>query len=209
MLSFGHLLPEAIETAVSGGHHHHGHNHVHHDHGHDHSGFNVLVYALVGFMAMLFVEKVAFNVAHSHGHSLDDDGHHGHHHGHAHHHDSDCSVDGGGGVNSATLLCLAMGVHSFCESAALGLATDFTSAYMMAACVALHQPAESLALLVSFLKSGMSHRNIALWLSGFSAVALVGVAAGVVVNGIASPRVEAIIMAITAGTFIYVGATEV
>lgn len=55
----------------------------------------------------------------------------------------------------------------------------------------------------------MSQRNTVLWLTGFSLVSLGGVLAGLLVTSMASVTMESVVMAITAGTFIYVGATEV
>jgi zinc transporter 1/2/3 len=71
------------------------------------------------------------------------------------------------------------------------------------------QPAESIALLVAFLKSGMPKGEIITFLSVFSAMGPIGVALGMAVNEFAAPIVDAITLAIVAGTFVYVGATEV
>jgi solute carrier family 39 (zinc transporter), member 1/2/3 len=61
---------------------------------------------------------------------------------------------------SAVVLLLAMAVHSLFETVALGMAPDSTSAVIMATSVALHQPAESLSLLVAFLKTSMERKVI-------------------------------------------------
>lgn len=189
MLSFGHLLPESIAAMSKNA---------------EEGGTKALVYCLAGYMAMLFIEKVAFatheeppEVNPVHTPSLTDPAR------------PPCHVETSNRQKSAIALCCAMSVHSFFEAAALGLATDFTSAYMMSACIALHQPAESVALLVAFLKAEMPTQRTVLWLTGFSVVSIAGVLTGLLVNKLASSRVEAIVMAITAGTFIYVGATEV
>ena len=186
MLSFGHMLPEATRLLAT-------------TTGSD--GFKALTFALVGFMAMLFIEKVAFD-----------------------HHDNDeqkvikapskvsttiTTEKKPQKINSAMILCLAMSIHSFFEAAALGVANDLTSAYMMSACIALHQPAESIALLIAFLKTDMNSKAIVTWLSGFSIIALFGCLAGLLINAVASDKMEAVIVALAAGTFIYVGATEV
>jgi zinc transporter 1/2/3 len=190
MLSFGHLLPEAVSTMVQSS---------------TESKTNVLVYTLAGFTAMLFIEKIAFGFktdasdsspAHTYAEYINTV-------------EVKQSLALNSRAQSAIALCSAMSVHSFFESAALGLTTDTTSMYMMAACIALHQPAESLALLVSFLKSGLSVKAIALCLTAFSAVSLIGMSAGMVAKTMASGATEAAIMAVTAGTFVYVGATEV
>lgn len=173
MLSFGHLIPEAMSVMASTGK----------------RPTLGLDFAIAGFLMMFFIEKVAFN------------------------HDPNAVVANGTGerkgLNSAMLLCLAMTFHSFFESAALGIATDISSAVMMATSIALHQPAESIALLVAFLKTDMSATNIIVWLTCFSLVGIVGAAAGIFVSSVANPYTEAVVLSVTAGTFIYVGATEV
>lgn len=71
------------------------------------------------------------------------------------------------------------------------------------------KPAESIALLVAFIKSGLSEGDIIKYLSIFSAMGPIGVALGMAVNEFATPIVDAIMLAVVAGTFVYVGATEV
>jgi len=215
MLCYGHLLPESISLLLSASDSSSGSNS---------SSINnkvitkALLYCLFGYMLMLFIEKVAFNTSH-----------------HNHENNNDCEIsynnnsinrsssitstsdiinkndnhNSNSGVKSAIALCSALSIHSFFEAMALGISTDITSATMMTTCISLHQPAESIALLVAFLKSGINHQKIYIYLTLYSLVALVGVITGVLVNKMASSSIEGIIMAITAGTFIYVGATEV
>jgi zinc transporter ZupT len=64
---------------------------------------------------------------------------------------------------SAIVLMMAMAVHSLFETMALGLANDKTSAILMATSIGLHQPAESIALLVAFLKTSMPRKDIMKW----------------------------------------------
>jgi zinc transporter 1/2/3 len=75
---------------------------------------------------------------------------------------------------SAIILCTAMSFHNFIEAASLGLSSDATSTLILAASIALHQPAESIALLVAFLKSGMLRKDIVIYLSIYSSVSLLG-----------------------------------
>mmetsp|Transcript_16776 Transcript_16776/g.21223 ORF Transcript_16776/g.21223 Transcript_16776/m.21223 type:complete len:135 (+) Transcript_16776:737-1141(+) len=92
---------------------------------------------------------------------------------------------------------------------ALGLARSFGDSALLTLSIALHQPAESIALLVAFLKSGMPKPDIVKYLSVFSACGPIGVAIGMAVNEFAAPIIDSIMLATVAGTFIYVGATEV
>ena len=110
---------------------------------------------------------------------------------------------------SAIILLCAMSFHSFFEAMALGIASDVKSALLMSTSIGLHQPAESMALLVAFLKTNLSTQSIIKCLGLFSLVAPLGVFSGIFVSKVASPWLEAAIVAITAGTFLYVGATEV
>jgi zinc transporter 1/2/3 len=110
---------------------------------------------------------------------------------------------------SALILLTALAVHSILEMTALGLADSFADCSLLSLSIALHQPAESIALLVAFVKSGIPHKDIIKYLSIFSAMGPIGVAIGMAVNEFASPVVDCIMLAIVAGTFVYVGATEV
>jgi zinc transporter ZupT len=150
---------------------------------------NIAFYAtLVGYLLVFFIEKVAFASAHAEG---------------------DKDVEGGGSAKSAIVLLFAMAVHSLMETAALGLATDARSTVLMATSIGLHQPAESLALLVAFLKTPLSRSVIIKWLGLFSCIGPIGVSLGILISKIATPFAEAVIVGLTAGTFIFVGATEV
>lgn len=202
MLAFSHMMPHSAEIFESIGL----------------SGDNTFKFTLLGYLSVFFFEKILLD-SHSmlHSASTSSDGHdHGpDSHGHQGHDEckvcSTASVEGGGSLSpsSAILLLLAMAMHSLLETMALGLATDKASAVFMAASVGLHQPAESLALLVAFLKTSMSRAAIVKWLAAYSAIGPLGVTAGVLISQIASPFFSAVIVAMTAGTFLYVGATEV
>mmetsp|Transcript_8409 Transcript_8409/g.16996 ORF Transcript_8409/g.16996 Transcript_8409/m.16996 type:complete len:427 (+) Transcript_8409:114-1394(+) len=109
----------------------------------------------------------------------------------------------------AVILLGALAVHSILEMAALGLANSFNDSALLSLSIALHQPAESIALLVAFLKSGMPKHQIGQFLSIFSLMGPIGVILGMAVKEVAPPIVDALMLATVAGTFIYVGATEV
>ena len=236
MISFGHLIPTVLRDSSAV------------------SGYSVLYYVVAGFLAMLFVEKVAFGhddhveegFATSPINTVPEFQQTSNHH---------CKLPlcnicnkwkqklipmqpidtvvseptvspvhavkrSWFKVNSGQILCLAMGIHSFFESAALGISDSKTTAVLMSASIALHQPAESLALVVAFLKhcntsdtvkagTKMTKRSIVVWLLVYSCIAFVGNLAGSVIRQFASEEVESIVVALTAGTFVYVGASEV
>jgi len=160
-----------------------------------------LVACMGGYLLVLWLEKVAFFSIHrnievaasSSGATANSTG----------------AVDGEGDSHSAKVLLFAMSVHSLLETLALGLSKDTSAAVMMAASIGLHQPAETLALLVSFLKTGMSQADIIIYMSIFSVVGPVSVLLGIVISKTADPKLDSIIVAITAGTFIYMACTEI
>ena len=164
---------------------------------------------LVGYLLIFFVEKVAFD-AHDILHEMQEGGH-------SHSSKNNKVMNGQQSTNSeashtgrsAVILLGALGVHSVLEMMALGLSDSFGDSALLTMSIALHQPAESIALLVAFLKSGMPKGEIIRFLSIFSCMGPLGVALGMAVNEYAAPIVDSIFLAIVAGTFVYVGATEV
>jgi zinc transporter 1/2/3 len=122
---------------------------------------------------------------------------------------SSSSSMGGFKIPSAVILLSALAIHSILEMTALGLADTFGDSALLTLSIALHQPAESVALLVAFLKSGMSQDQITKYLAIFSCMGPIGVGIGMVVKSFSSPFIDATMLAIVAGTFVYVGATEV
>ena len=165
---------------------------------------------LAGYLLIFFVEKVAFD-AHDMLNEME--------------HENKSKITGttGGDVatnnhdtvpvvnsgRSAVILLGALAVHSILEMMALGLSDSFGDCALLSLSIALHQPAESIALLVAFLKSGMPKPQIVQFLSVFSCMGPIGVALGMAVNEFAPPIFDSIMLAIVAGTFVYVGATEV
>jgi solute carrier family 39 (zinc transporter), member 1/2/3 len=213
-LALGHLIPECVE----GFHHSAAHLNLPHT--------TPYLMVLFGYLLIFFIEKVAFD-PHEMLHDME---HHQHHH-HRHHppnpikrskvengkaNDSTTTVSttgsgsgSGSGSHSAVILLGALAVHSILEMMALGLSDSFGDCALLTLSIALHQPAESIALLVAFLKSGMPKDDIVRYLSIFSCMGPIGVGLGMAVNQFADPVVDAVMLAIVAGTFVYVGATEV
>ena len=182
-LSMSHLLPESAERVAEIGL----------------PSKSSYLACLFGYFLILFVEKVAFD---SHGMLHDAvEGDHDHSRGN--------SKGKTLSTKSAIVLLVAMSLHSLIETVALGIAKDKTSAAMMAASIGLHQPAETLALLVAFLKTSLSTDTIIKYLLCFSVVGPLGVTIGLLINQLADSTIDALIVAVTAGTFIYMGATEI
>ncbi|GAX27805.1 solute carrier family 39 (zinc transporter), member 1/2/3 [Fistulifera solaris] len=193
-LAFGHLIPECV----------HGFANLPEE--------TPYLLVLAGYLLIFFVEKVAFD-AHEILHEMQGEGHHHHHHSHNHQvvntKDSKQEVTPAGSGRGAVILLGALAVHSVLEMMALGLANNFGDCALLTLSISLHQPAESIALLVAFLKSGMPEDQVLKYLSIFSCMGPIGVALGMAVSEYAAPIVDSIMLAVVAGTFVYVGATEV
>jgi len=200
-LAFGHMIPECVQEYA-------------HSAVGDYNEATPYMLVLSGYLLIFFVEKVAFD-AHEIMNEMEQGG------GQAADKNKVSNSKQSGGSNggettsakntgrSAMILLAALGVHSILEMMALGLSDSFSDSAILTISIALHQPAESIALLVAFLKSGMPKRQIITFLSIFSAMGPIGVALGMAVNEFAAPIVDAIMLAVVAGTFVYVGATEV
>jgi len=195
-LAFGHLLPDSVEAF----------------HSSDFSHTLPYFLSLFGYMLIFFIEKIAFNA-----HYLIE---HNHHHEHipTEIHGSSAPFNGKEqkgeaapipSARSALILLLALSVHSVFETMAVGLCGTALEASLLAFSILLHTPAESVALLVSFLKSGLPQSQVALLLTIFSLVGPFGLGTGIVVSRFAGKIVDAVLIALTSGTFIYVGATEI
>ena len=175
-LAFGHLIPECVEGF-------HGVSKSAGTVGSSILSNEALPYMIVlsGYLLIFFVEKVAFD-AHDIMHEMESGGH-----------DNEkvekkkngaqpssltTKESSGFTGSSAVILLGALAVHSILEMTALGLADTFGDSALLSLSIALHQPAESIALLVAFLKSGMPKPQIVQFLSVFSCMGPIGVAIG-------------------------------
>jgi len=213
-LAFGHLIPECVEGFAEVASENLSHT-------------TPYMLVLVGYLLIFFVEKVAFDhddlmgalgpgseSESSQSESLLS-------HGSSHESQrqlkaQENGVDhqqatetGSSSGRSALILLGALAIHSVLEMMALGLSRNFGDCALLTLSIALHQPAESIALLVAFLKSGMPKEEIFQFLAVFSCMGPIGVLLGMIVSEFAAPIVESVMLAIVAGTFVYVGATEV
>lgn len=115
---------------------------------------------------------------------------------------------------SAAIILGALSVHSILETMALAVARTKFAAGLLAGSIALHQPAESVALLVALVRAGLSGKRLLRLLLVFTAMGPIGSLAGLLLHGSFSatplgPILDGALLALTAGTFIFVGATEV
>ena len=182
-LAFGHMMPEAASAFGAGG------------------ARPACLWTLAGYLLIWSVERWS-----APAHAPPDFGHNA------------VPAPGGEGEakahgGSAAMLLGALSVHSMLETMALAVARTKTAALLLSASIALHQPAESLALVVALLRSGMPSRRLLRLLLTFTAMGPIGAGLGLglqrAFGGAIGGALDGALIALTAGTFVYVGATEV
>jgi zinc transporter 1/2/3 len=112
--------------------------------------------------------------------------------------------------NSATyMLLLALTVHGITEGLALGLQTSIHSAWPLWLAIFTHNWAEALCLGVTFAHSTVPKVRATIFMLLFSAATPLGIGLGMVLHVVLSEVSVAYFMALSCGTFLYFGATEV
>lgn len=113
-----------------------------------------------------------------------------------------------GGITPYILL-LALGFHGFFEGMALGIQGQIRDSLFLALAIAAHKWAASLTLGISILKAGIELKRLIIMIAFFGLIGPVGIAFGMILRATTSDIVEAIFLAISVGTFLYIACTEV
>ncbi len=106
------------------------------------------------------------------------------------------------------MLVAAMGFHAFFEGLALGLIDEFSGFLGFFAAIIFHKWAEAAAIGIGFLTAGTKKLPTIISLGVFSALTPIGVATGILFSN-ADEKVKAILMAVSAGTFLYIAIAEI
>lgn len=106
------------------------------------------------------------------------------------------------------ILLMALSLHSFFEAIALGVISSFNNGIFLFIAILCHKWAESLALGISFYKSGTDKSTFIKMICLFASVAPLGIVIGIIFSGI-NKIVEASFLALSGGTFLYVSCSEV
>ena len=207
-----HILPHVVESSAEV------------DHG-DYPLPYVLV--ILGYMLVFLVERVIF---HTHGHSLDDHDTHGHSHshdthGHSHSHASDKKPPSSANDESSTplvnddthhtikflnsmVILLAISLHAVLAGITLGVQGERSNVITIAVAICSHKAPAAFSIGAKFLRDGMPVKLVLPLIGAFSLVTPVGIGIGICI-GSAKPVLRLILEGLAAGTFIYVGATEI
>jgi solute carrier family 39 (zinc transporter), member 1/2/3 len=187
-----------------------------------------LPYALVclGYMLIFFVERVLF---HTHGHTLeehDNDEEHDAEEGgnanaakHSHSHAPVTAQKEKSAkprrrrMNDAEIapyiLLVAVSLHAVLAGVSLGVQSTRTQITAVAIAIISHKAPAAFSIGFAFLKSGVTtYTRMCAIMFAFACVTPIGIAIGIGI-GSSSPMAALIIEGLAAGSFIYVGATEI
>ena len=125
-----------------------------------------------------------------------------HEHEHEHNHAKKVGI-------TPYILLLALGFHGFFEGMALGIQGKVRDTLFLSLAIAAHKWAASLTLGISIIKSGIKLKQLVIMIAVFGLIGPVGIAFGMILKATAIEIVEAIFLAISVGTFLYIACTEV
>jgi len=117
------------------------------------------------------------------------------------------------GALAAYAVLTALSIHALLAGLALGAQPEFTRALVISLAIIAHKSVEGLALGVSLVRSGLPRRQfgplVALFASATPLGGLLGALLGEVFGGRAGATIEAALLSIAAGTFVYVATFDV
>lgn len=107
------------------------------------------------------------------------------------------------------ILTIALSVHACFEGLALGLQTNLTSTLSIMLAIFIHKGAAGSALGIGLVKAFPTNFTLVRWcIFVFSMATPLGIAIGILASG-AGVIVDVIFSSLAAGTFIYIGCTEI
>lgn len=106
------------------------------------------------------------------------------------------------------LLLLALSIHACFEGIALGLQNSSNEIFYMLLAISFHKWVEALSIGVNLFKSNIERAYLCKIIILFSAMTPLGMILGMLFSGL-SEIIEAVFLSISAGSFIYISASEV
>ena len=217
-----HILPHVVEVGEE----------------HEYGGKYPLSYTLVvlGYILVFFVERVLF---HTHSHSeMDHEGHGAHSHGHGHAHGGHGHGDSAHGHKgseddpeapktfddavtvsehkqhssnnfyNAFVILFAISLHAVLAGVSLGVQHEFDSIIALTTAICSHKAPAAFSIGAKFIKYGLTRFESLVLIVLFACVTPLGICIGLAANQ-AGGLTLLILEGLSAGTFLYIGATEV
>ena len=110
---------------------------------------------------------------------------------------------------TAVILIFAIGLHAIFEGIALGIWSDRNTVAQLAFGICIHKFGEAIALGTAFTKAGFTTCGNLSLLSLFGALTPVGMVIGIILEASSNPVLDAAVLSISAGSFVYVACTEI
>ena len=215
-----HILPHVVEVGEKK----------------EYGGKYPLSYTLVvlGYMLVFFVERVLF---HTHSHSeMDYEGHGAHGHGHGHGHGAHGHGHGGlkdghhkmldeeaaktesvalsetkpdkSNFYSAFIILFAISLHAVLAGVSLGVQHERESIIALTTAICSHKAPAAFSIGAKFIKEGLTRLESVALIILFACVTPLGIVIGIAADQ-AGGLTLLILEGLSAGTFLYIGATEV
>lgn len=109
---------------------------------------------------------------------------------------------------TSLLLLLALSIHAFFEGIALGLLDKDRELLYMCIAICFHKWVEAISIGINLSKTMIQKEILMMLITIFSLTTPLGILCGLILRGI-SKIFEAIFLSISAGTFLYIAASEV
>ena len=179
-----HILPHVIESSAEVDH-----------------GDYPLPYALViiGYLLVFLVEKVLF---HTHAHDT-----------HEHEQKKDVerapvehAGDHGPNLTSSLVLLLAISLHAILAGVTLGMQNESDNVTTIAVAIISHKAPAAFSIGTKFMRNGLDFKTSAALIALFACVTPVGIG---ITAGSSDATARLVLEGLAAGTFIYIGATEI
>lgn len=112
-------------------------------------------------------------------------------------------------TSTAIALIIAIGFHAIFEGMAVGLMDTATTTLELGFGIVIHKAPAAMALGTTFTKAQFSTKGVVALIALFSILSPIGVIIGMLMHESIDGFIQALILAFTAGTFIYIGCSEI
>ena len=185
------------------------------------------VLVMLGYMLVFLVERVVFHI-HKHAEEEEDHGNHGHGHGHEGHVDSNdhsrsskddlltetARLDAAArreyraALFSSVSVLVAISLHAVLAGVSLGMQSTRSRVGAVAVAICSHKGPAAFSVGSKFLRSGLPTAHVIALVLAFTLVTPFGIVVGILSGG-ATSITKLVLEGLGAGTFIYIGATEI
>lgn len=175
------------------------------------------VLVMLGYMLVFLVERVVFHI---HKHAEDHEGEHGDGHSESKHEllgndahahsskDKAVRLQYHNALYTSVSVLVAISLHAVLAGVALGMGTTTSRVASVAVAICSHKAPAAFSVGSKFMRSGLPMSHVVALVLVFTLVTPFGIVVGIL-SGDADPMVKLLLEGLGAGTFLYIGATEI